>query len=277
MILSKAQIAQFQKVILNWWEKNKRDLPWRHTHDPYKILVSEVMLQQTQVSRVLTRYTEFIEAFPTVNVLASASPAQVLRLWKGMGYNRRALYLHQTAKNIVQKYNGSFPKDEEKLVKLPGLGKYTARAILVFAFKQNIAMVDTNIRQIITHFFFHDTPQPEKIIQEVADQLVPIGKSWEWHQAMMDFGAEKLIKLKVHKACLPARQVIKSKPFKETNRYFRGRTMDELREKSYKEKKLIKMLCSKYGKDEIFYINLLKGLEKDGLVVNKKAVWKLPG
>ncbi len=273
MILLKTQVSQFQKRIFFWWKGNKRDLPWRHTHDPYNIFVSEMMLQQTQVERVRERHAEFIEAYPTISDLANASPADVLRIWKGMGYNRRALYLHQTAIIIVQKYNGSFPKDEQKLVKLPGLGKYTARAILVFAYKKDIAMVDTNIRQIITHFFFHDTPQSEKIIQELADQLVPKGKSWEWHQAMMDFGSHMrtVSGIKYHVSSKK-----KKLPFKKSNRYFRGRTMDELREKSYKEKKLTKILCSKYGKDEIFYINLLKGLEKDGLVTKKKDSWMLP-
>ena len=145
------------------------------------------MLQQTQVSRGLPKYLEFIQTFPNVEALAGASPAQVLRIWKGMGYNRRAVYLQKAAKAIVDIYKGRFPDTEPELTGLPGLGRYTARAILVFAFKKDIAMVDTNIRQIITHFFFHDIPQPEKIIQEVADQLVPKGKSWEWHQALMEY------------------------------------------------------------------------------------------
>jgi len=262
----------FQKQILSWWEKNKRDLPWRHTHDPYKILVSEVMLQQTQVSRGQLKYLEFIQTFPTVEALASSSPAQVLRIWKGMGYNRRALYLQKAARVIVDIYKGRFPDTEQELIKLPGLGRYTARAILVFAYKKDIAMVDTNIRQIITHFFLHDIPQSEKIIQEVADQLVPKGKSWEWHQALMDYGALELVKKKLSKA--------KSRPagpFKETNRYFRGRIIDLLREKSYKEKELITFLCLTYKKDEDFYIGLLKTLEKEALVAHKRDIWKLPG
>ena len=179
---------KFQAYIFAWWKTHRRDLPWRHTHDPYKILVSEVMLQQTQVSRVLPKYREFIQAYPTVKDLARASNSDVLKIWKGMGYNRRALYLKKAAEI------GEFPKSEGELVKLPGLGTYTARAILVFAYRKNVAMVDTNIRQIITHFFFHDAPQKDKIIQNIADQLVPKGKSWEWHQALMDYGALALEK-----------------------------------------------------------------------------------
>ena len=227
------------------------------------------MLQQTQVSRGLPKYLEFIQTFPNVEALAGASPAQVLRIWKGMGYNRRAVYLQKAAKAIVDIYKGRFPDTEPELTRLPGLGRYTARAILVFAFKKDIAMVDTNIRQILTHFFFHDTSQSEKIIQEVADQLVPKGKSWEWHQALMDYGALELVKKKA--------EGIKKKtvPFKETNRYFRGRIMDVLREKSYTEKELIKSLCLKYGKDGTFYINLLITLKKEGLVVKKNGMWML--
>lgn len=247
-------------MIFSWWEMHKRDLPWRHTHDPYKILVSEVMLQQTQVSRVIAKYAEFIEAYPTIYALAQASPASVLRMWKGMGYNRRALYLHKTAQVIKNEYKGIFPKDEATLQKLPGLGTYTARAVLVFAFKQNVCMVDTNIRQIITHFFFSDIPQSEKIIQETADQLLPKGKSWEWHQALMDYGALELSKLK-----LPS-QSRKSVPFKDSNRFYRGKVIDRLRDGYVREKKLIQELSRAYGKNHSFYTNILKDLLQEGLI-----------
>ena len=273
-MMSQWKKQTFQKKIFQWWKVNKRDLPWRHTHDPYKILVSEVMLQQTTVSRVLTKYPVFIKAYPTVKDLANASSGDILRIWKGMGYNRRALYLLQTAKTIHEKYYNKFPISEQLLSKLPGLGKYTARAVLVFAFRKDIAMVDTNIRQILTHFFFHDKPQSEKIIQELADQLVPIGKSWEWHQAMMDYGAMNASEWRRPERS--RRMERKPTPFKETNRYFRGRIIDLLREKSYKEKELIENLYLEYGKDKIFYIDLLKKLEKDGLVVQKNNFWSLP-
>jgi len=228
------------------------------------------MLQQTQVSRGLPKYLEFIQKFPKVADLASASPSEVLRAWRGLGYNRRALYLHNSAKMIVKEWKGQIPDDEAQLMRLPGLGKYTARAILVFAFMKDLSMVDTNIRQIIMHFFFHDSPQPEKLIQEVADQLVPKGKSWEWHQALMDYGALAIVRSKKRN------EIKKTKPFKETNRYFRGRLIDVLREKSYKEKELVKLLCSIYGKDDLFFMDLLEHLEKEGLIEKQKQVWRLP-
>jgi len=240
-------------MIFMWWRTHKRDLPWRHTRDPYKILVSEVMLQQTQVSRVLPKYKEFLKQFPTLPSLGKASTTDVLRAWKGLGYNRRAVYL----KKITH-----IPNSEAELIKLPGIGKYTARAILVFAFKQDIAMVDTNIRQIITHFFFHDKSQKEKKIQEVADQLLPIGKSWEWHQALMDYGAMELQGTGYRAQGL----VKKQKKFIGSNRYYRGRLMDLLREKSFSEIYIKKK----------FSQPVIDGLLKDGLIVRNKRMLSLP-
>ena len=259
--MGKKQILKFQNLIFDWWEVNKRDLPWRHTRDPYKILVSEVMLQQTQVARVLSKYEEFLYFFPDVFTLARASTAKVLKAWKGMGYNRRALYLHKTAKIIVEQYHGEFPDTETKLTQLPGLGTYTARAVLVFAYGKDVAAVDTNIRQIITHFFFHDVGQKPAAIQKIADKLVPAGKSWEWHQALMDYGSLEMPKFKIKK-------IKKSGgiPFKETNRYFRGRIIDRLREKSIDEKNLLKDFSKK----------IIESLIKDGLVVRKKGKLQLP-
>ena len=224
MRLTKSRIWKFQNLIFDWWELNKRDLPWRYTHNPYNIFISEIMLQQTQVSRVIPKYEEFLYFFPDVYTLAQASPAQVLKVWKGMGYNRRALYLHKTAKIIVEEYYGEFPEDEKKLTELPGLGTYTVRALLVFAFEKNVAAVDTNIRQIITHFFFHDVEQKSAVIQAVADKLMPIDQSWEWHQALMDYGSLEMPKFNIKKV-----KKIPGTPFKETNRYARGKVMDVLR------------------------------------------------
>ncbi|MBI4065329.1 Fe-S cluster assembly protein HesB [Candidatus Gottesmanbacteria bacterium] len=256
-------------MIFSWWNTHRRDLPWRHTHDPYKILVSEVMLQQTQVLRVLPKYAEFTQAYPTVQELAKASPAQVLRVWKGMGYNRRALYLHKTAQIVVQNYSGGFPIDEKLLTKLPGLGKYTARAVLVFAYKQNISLVDTNIRQIIIHFFYNDKPQKESVIQDSADQLLPKGKAWEWHQALMDFGALRLARARSGQA-FGNKDRQRQKPFKDSNRFYRGRIIDRLREGDVHEKVLIRKFSSKYSKTNEFLHSIIESLVRDGLIERVK-------
>ncbi|HCM82592.1 MAG: HhH-GPD family protein [Candidatus Gottesmanbacteria bacterium GW2011_GWA2_44_17] len=274
MPLSKKYIQSFQQMIFDWWKANKRDLPWRHTFDPYKIMVSEVMLQQTQVERVLTRYIEFIEAYPTVHLLARAKTSDVLRLWKGMGYNRRALYLKQTAQAILELHNGIFPVSEEALVRLPGIGRYTARAILVFSFKKDMAMVDTNIRKIITNFFFQDQKQPEKVIQEVADKILPRGKSWEWHQAMMDFGADSQLKIKDQKSKIKKKN--KSIPFYQSNRFYRGRIMDLLREKKYEHETLLEELVKTFKKPKSFFEERIASLVKDGLAVQKEKFIRLP-
>lgn len=271
MELPKRRIQKFQQFIFLWWQKHKRNLPWRHTHDPYKILISEVMLQQTQVQRVIPKYSEFIRTYPTASSLAAATPADILRLWKGMGYNRRALYLHKTAKIIVGEYGGKFPKMEKFLTQLPGLGMYTARAILVFAYKQEVAVVDTNVRRIIVHFFFDGVAQKESVIQSVADQLVPKGKSWEWHQALMDYGAIELSKFN-----RPERSRRTAIPFKNSNRYFRGRIIDMLREKDMNEAKLVKECVSMFDRSDDFVGSVLEGLEKDGLISRKHGTVSLP-
>jgi len=272
MTLSKKNIQAFQQKIFDWWKGHKRDLPWRHTHDPYKIMVSEVMLQQTQVSRVLMRYAEFIEVYPDVQSLAKAKTSDVLKIWKGMGYNRRALYLHQAAKIISEKYHNHFPLSQQLLSKLPGVGKYTARAILVFAHKKDIAMVDTNIRKIITHFFFQDKKQPENVIQDLADQLLPKGKSWQWHQALMDLGSQMQT---ISNAKCPMSN--KKLPFRESNRFFRGRIVDLLREKGWKETALLREMVKRHGKDVQFYKKILEKLLQEGLLTRSpSAIISLP-
>ncbi|MCL4200045.1 Fe-S cluster assembly protein HesB [Patescibacteria group bacterium] len=271
MTLPRMPTKKFQNMIFSWWKENRRDLPWRRTRDPYHILVSEVMLQQTQVLRVVPKYAEFLAAFPDVYSLAAATPAQVLTLWRGLGYNRRALYLQKAAKTIVTDYQGRFPDSETELIKLPGLGLYTARAIMVFAFEKNVAMVDTNIRQIITHYIYNGLPQKEKIIQETADRLVPAGRAWEWHQALMDFGALAMVKEKK-----TMHIVKKQAPFKDSDRYYRGRVIDVLRVSNAKETRLVANFVREYGKTAKYFHRIINGLKKDGLLVKKNSFLMLP-
>lgn len=272
MRLSKKSIVLFQRKIFTWWQKNKRDLPWRHTHDPYLILISEVMLQQTQVFRVIPKYREFIAMYPTVKDLSKASTADVLRIWKGMGYNRRALYLKQTAQTIVSQYNGIVPKDDTKLRGLSGVGTYTASAIQVFAFKKDVAMVDTNIRRIITHYFLKDKPQKETIILDIATQLVPQHNSWAWHQALMDYGALVLSKRKSIKRIVKKTSI----PFALSDRYFRGRMLDDLRVKSMRINSLKKKYSNEYKIFDEKFMHVLTGLIKDGLIEVSKGMVCLP-
>ena len=175
---------------MDWWQENARDLPWRRDPSPYQVLVSEIMLQQTQVNRVIPKYEEFLQEFPTVEALAEAEPKKLLTVWSGLGYNRRALWLREAASEIVRL--GEFPKEAEELRKLKGIGDYTSRSILIFAFNKDIAAVDTNIRRVIIAEGFAEEEMNTKEIQSIAERLLLRGRSSDWHNALMDYGSQVL-------------------------------------------------------------------------------------
>jgi A/G-specific adenine glycosylase len=173
---------------LEWGEEHRRDLPWRHTRDPWPILVSEVMLQQTQVDRVVPHYGRFLTAFPTPDACAAAGPAAVVRLWSGLGYNRRALNLQRAAAVVAADHGGVVPHDDGALRALPGVGPYTARAVRAFAFEDDVAAVDTNGVRVLARAVA-GAPLAVRQATELGDRLVPAGASWEFNQAMFDLGA----------------------------------------------------------------------------------------
>ncbi|HZT97290.1 MAG TPA: A/G-specific adenine glycosylase [Chloroflexota bacterium] len=218
--LSPTRIGDFRRHVLSWFRQHGRDLPWRHTRDPYRIMVSEVMLQQTQVSRVAPAYHSFLQLFPEVGALAVAPFRSVLESWRGLGYNRRALYLHQAAMAIQFDRGSAFPQTVEELRRLPGVGAYTASAIACFAFDAQVAVVETNVRSAIQWLVdptFSATLR-EAEVQDIAARLLPPGQAWEWNQAMIDFGA-----LSVRK---PRRARISgSENFRQSNRYWRGQIL----------------------------------------------------
>lgn len=180
----------FEQTLLSWYKNSKRDLPWRKTADPYKILVSEVMLQQTQVDRVIPKYEAFLRAFPTAGDLAKAKTGDVIKLWSGLGYNRRAVKLQECARAVLEQYQGVFPESVDELKKLPGIGPYTAAAVMAFAFNKPEVVVDTNVRRV----FFRIGIGEEKDslhdgIQALVAGSVSQMHSREYHNALMDFGA----------------------------------------------------------------------------------------
>lgn len=180
---------QFQKAILHYYRKNGRDLPWRRTNDPYKIFISEIMLQQTQVSRVQAKYPIFIKQFPSFDVLAQSSLRDILRVWQGMGYNRRALYLKQSAEIIVAKYGGNLPKNPILLLQLPGIGTATASSISVFAFNKPAVFIETNIRRVFIQFFFKNRKKiSDQKILKFVEKTLPNKDPKEWYWALMDYG-----------------------------------------------------------------------------------------
>ncbi len=174
-------------AVLAWGMPRLRDLPWRQTRDPWPILVAEVMLQQTQARRVIPKWESFVEAYPTPAACAAAPLGDILRSWQGLGYPRRARNLRATAGVVVGRHRGQLPADLDALVALPGIGPYTARAVLAFAFERDVAVVDTNIARILARTVGERlTP---KRVQSAADRLVPLGEGWAWNQVLIDLGA----------------------------------------------------------------------------------------
>jgi A/G-specific adenine glycosylase len=188
------QDTAFRRLLLRWFHRHGRDLPWRRTRDPWAVLVSEFMLQQTQVSRVVDYYHRFLDAFPTVEALALARPGRVREAWEGLGYYRRAVHLHALSKQVLRDHQGRIPDDGEQLLALPGVGRYTAGAVLSFAYERPAPAVDTNVARVIRRAFHPRAGRGAKgtrQIWETASRLVPErGKAaWAFNQAIMELGA----------------------------------------------------------------------------------------
>lgn len=174
-------------AVLAWGAPRLRDLPWRATRDPWAVLVAEVMLQQTQVDRVVPKWQAFLAVYPSPAGCAAAALGDVLRLWQGLGYPRRARNLHATAQAVVEHHDGALPADLDALLALPGIGPYTARAVLAFAFERDVAVVDTNIARVLARVAGERLTA--RRVQAAADQLTPVGDGWLWNQTVMDLGA----------------------------------------------------------------------------------------
>jgi A/G-specific adenine glycosylase len=184
-----ATIADLQRRILEWYAVNARDLPWRRTTDPYAILVSEIMLQQTQVQRVIPKFAAFLAVYPRLRDLATAPLDDVLRLWRGLGYNNRARRLRDCAAAAGGGDTAALPRSFEGLRELPGIGPYTARAVLAFAYNDDVAAVDANVRRVLTHELSLPAALGDRALQRVAEAVLPLGRSRDWHNALMDYGA----------------------------------------------------------------------------------------
>jgi A/G-specific adenine glycosylase len=188
------RVAHGERISLawSWMKQHRRDLPWRHTRDPWAILVAELMLQQTQVSRVLERWPAFLQKYPTPEVASLAGSAALVTAWSGLGYNRRALALHRCATIVSERHNGKLPHTLSELLALPGIGQYTARAVMAFAFATPAAVVDTNVARILSRSFA-GRPLSWREVQDLADSCVPPNSSaewvWGWNQGLLDFGA----------------------------------------------------------------------------------------
>ncbi|MBI4147993.1 A/G-specific adenine glycosylase [Candidatus Woesearchaeota archaeon] len=192
MNVSEAKLRRFREKVLSYYLSFGRTLPWRTTTDPYKILLSEIMLQQTQVDRVVEFYTRWFARWPTIQDLAKADRTDVLKMWLGLGYNNRAINLHKAVQKISKEYGGDVLAAVKNFKDIPGIGPYTSAAVQIFAKNADIVTVDTNIRRILIHEFNLPDSVSDKELWNLADQCLPKGRSRDWHNALMDYGATLL-------------------------------------------------------------------------------------
>lgn len=189
-VFTSSEATRFREMVYGQASATARNFPWRETTDPYQIMVSEVMLQQTQVERVRTKFIEFIGRFPNLLTLAEAELAEVLMLWQGLGYNRRAIALKKAAETIMTDFSGLLPEDQKQLESLPGIGRYTAGAIAAFAFNRPAVFIETNIRSVYIHHFFHDrTDVHDRELLPLIEATVDRSTPRTWYNALMDYGA----------------------------------------------------------------------------------------
>jgi A/G-specific adenine glycosylase len=214
-------IRDFQMMVLSYYEKHGREMAWRNTCDPYQILVSEIMLQQTQVERVATKFPVFIETFPHFAALAAAPLADVLTVWQGMGYNRRAVSLQKCAVKILTEYHGILPADIDKLVTFPGIGRATAASIAAFAFNMPVVFIETNIRRVFIHFFFGDADLVDDAdIFSLVENTLYYENPRVWYWALMDLGSS--LKKTVPNPNRRSVHYTKQSPFEGSDRKIRG-------------------------------------------------------
>jgi A/G-specific adenine glycosylase len=221
---SPEEILSFRKEIYGYYKKNRRSFPWRDTCNPYHIFISEVMLQQTQVERVNGKYQEFIAAFPDFSALARAKLNVVLRVWSGLGYNRRAISLIKLAKIVIGEHGGVLPKDIKELASLPGIGKATAGSLAAFVFDQPSVFAETNIRRVFIHFFFQNSENVHdrdvlRLVEATLDRTNPR----EWYYALMDYGA--MLKKAVFNPNRRSAHYKKQPPFEDSDRKIRGEVL----------------------------------------------------
>lgn len=263
MHLSKEHISAFQNYIYRFYEMaGRKELPWRVDVDPYKVLVSEIMLQQTQVERVIPKFHAFHEQFPTIGHLANASTSEVITAWQGLGYNRRGLNLQKAAKVIQESYNGVVPSQLEELLSLPGIGPYTAAAIQAFAFNLPSTVIETNIRTVFIFHFFHESynvtdKQLEPFITITLDRSNPR----KWYSALMDYGS--YLKQHIDNPSRKSKTYVKQSKFEGSLRQARGGILKQLTShKNLTLEQLIELTTLDKEKIE----TAIAGLLKDGFI-----------
>jgi A/G-specific adenine glycosylase len=295
-----AKAEAVRGALIPWFEENGRDLPWRRTRDPWRVLVSEVMLQQIQVARAVPFYERFLERFPTVEALAEAPLADAIRVWGDLGRYRRVVNLHRTARIVVEEHGGRVPSDPDALLKLPGVGPYTAGAVACFAFERDAHFLDTNIRRVLHRLFLGaEVPEPrakEGQLLSLAEAMVPRDRAWRWGQSVMELGALRCKARKPLCASCPVGELCAARPtIAEAlagrpraagaaqgrggpNRRHRGRVLAMLREappEGVALGELGKALREGFGEADLPWLRgVVESLRKDGLArVSPEEAW----
>lgn len=261
----------FQELI---WQKGRelyRDMPWRTDTRPYYVLVSEIMLQQTQVDRVIPKFNEFIKTFPTETELAGAPLSAVLQQWSGLGYNRRAKYLHEAAKKITHDYGGNFPDTLEGLLSLPGVGANTAGAIMAYSFNAPAVFIETNVRTVyFYHFFEEDEVVSDSELRKIVENTLDTEHPREWYWALMDYGS--YLKRQGAGALKKSKHYKKQSALKGSLRETRGAIIKRLAASGGVD---IAVLRAAVAMDDRFD-DALQGLTRDGLVIREQGFIRLP-
>jgi len=269
--LFKAETGPFKKIIYGYYRKHGRSLPWRNTDNPYHILISEIMLQQTQVERVINKYDLFLTQFPDLMTLAKAPLTEVLRAWQGLGYNRRALSLARSAQIILSEYEGTLPANMNELAKLPGIGQATAGSILAFAFNKPSIFIETNIRRVFIHHFFagRDEIRDEEI-RPLVEKTLDRSNPREWYYALMDYGS--MLKKQIVNPNKRSTHYSRQSPFEDSDRKIRGAILKALLQKPSLTEQEIAVAVRVNAKR---VQNILIALAREGFIIKSNKVFRI--
>ena len=277
MKFAREHIKKFQREVKDYYRAHGRRMPWRETSNPYEIVVSEIMLQQTQVSRVLVKYPEYIRIFPNFEALARAPLPKILAVWQGMGYNRRAKALKAFAEIIVRDYNGELPRDPRLLEKFPGIGPATAGSIAAFAFNTPVPFIETNIRRVFIHFFFKrrkssaDGIRDEEILPLILETM-DRKNAREWYYALMDYGAMLAQTHRGKNPNIKSARYRKQPKFEGSDRQIRGKIIKLLLQKKSLNAKQIEAMLAR-EKERV--VRILNNLAKEGFLARARGKYSL--
>jgi A/G-specific adenine glycosylase len=272
VILTPQTIKTFRKTVYDFFKTSGRHtLPWRQDHQPYKIMVSEIMLQQTQVDRVIPKFNEFIKTFPTIEDLAHAPLSAVIKQWQGLGYNRRGKFLHQAAQKIVADFNGQMPIEEKELLSLPGIGSYTAAAIQAFAFNKPVVIIETNVRTIFLYHFFADQDKvSDQELKPFVLQTLDTANPRQWYSALMDYGT--YLKTVSPNPSRRSAHYTKQSTFKGSYRQVRGEILKAL---TLNDRLTQQQLLDTIAGDKTKFEQAAADLEKEGFITKNNTDYHL--